>query len=183
MGPHFFKCGNCSVSQSFEWRRIAVQWGRTFSSAEISEHETQRLVAAEVQWGRTFSSAEIGAQRDRALPRRGLQWGRTFSSAEISGFELDGVSGHPTSMGPHFFKCGNTCRNRKEKSIIKYFNGAALFQVRKYGRLKFNEENLVGLQWGRTFSSAEMYFYKYFCLSGELLQWGRTFSSAEIRKI
>ena len=85
-------------------------------------------------------------------------------------------------MGPHFFKCG------------------------KYGTLKALEERTYGLQWGRTFSSAESGRFNRqissssFCFNGAalfqvrkeklstsqqtlsaLLQWGRTFSSAESR--
>ena len=61
------------------------------------------------------------------------------------------------SMGPHFFKCGNSAVfelfGRKRRS----FNGAALFQVRKYlvDDITPAPEPWL-LQWGRTFSSAEI---------------------------
>ena len=37
-----------------------------------------------------------------------------------------------TSMGPHFFKCGNLGNQPLGNQPLSDFNGAALFQVRKY---------------------------------------------------
>ena len=85
-----------------------------------------------------------------------LQWGRTFSSAEMA-------------------------RRKAELDMDCHdFNGAALFQVRKFRPDISPIRHDIRLQWGRTFSSAEI--DRFFCIGVEyhLLQWGRTFSSAEI---
>ena len=37
-----------------------------------------------------------------------------------------------TSMGPHFFKCGNSEPRQPVGAKPQHFNGAALFQVRKF---------------------------------------------------
>ena len=131
MGPHFFKCGNSArevVLRSgelgfngaalFQVRKLGkgnpnlnslawLQWGRTFSSAEIRIPCKWAFISLRLQWGRTFSSAEISANFKIKLAKNRLQWGRTFSSAEIP------VSKH----------------GRLES--FAGFNGAALFQVRK----------------------------------------------------
>ena len=41
-------------------------------------------------------------------------------------------------MGPHFFKCGNNTISEAEAIIESGFNGAALFQVRKYKSGEFH---------------------------------------------
>ena len=84
MGPHFFKCGKSKPLWSAWTAWTALQWGRTFSSAEsqgcIAPLQT---LAQPLQWGRTFSSAEsVRVPFSKPLARHGLQWGRTFSSAE-----------------------------------------------------------------------------------------------------
>ena len=60
------------------------------------------------------------------------------------------------------------------------FNGAALFQVRKELRFFAGFYAIDGLQWGRTFSSAESFAGRWKTIvKWSKLQWGRTFSSAE----
>ena len=84
MGPHFFKCGKPRSWRKRKANGAALQWGRTFSSAE-SRHQA------------AFS------------PRRGLlQWGRTFSSAESPKKKGNMTVTIIASMGPHFFKCGKS---------------------------------------------------------------------------
>ena len=86
-----------------------LQWGRTFSSAEVhpvlqnlQETElsfngaalfqvrkctgipTQTGFNIVLQWGRTFSSAEVEFVGWQSAGPRLLQWGRTFSSAEVN---------------------------------------------------------------------------------------------------
>ena len=46
------------------------------------------VIKPELQWGRTFSSAEISNYSDIMDEKQTLQWGRTFSSAEISPSKL-----------------------------------------------------------------------------------------------
>ena len=60
-----------------------LQWGRTFSSAEINAKKGTGTMDELLQWGRTFSSAEMEFPQTCSATACGLQWGRTFSSAEI----------------------------------------------------------------------------------------------------
>ena len=89
---------------------------------------------AALQWGRTFSSAESLPESPSTCIEGPLQWGRTFSSAESCGVICISGSSSKTSMGPHFFKCGKLCIIFCfTNNCMTYFNGAALFQVRKVG--------------------------------------------------
>ena len=83
------------------------------------------------------------------------------------------------SMGPHFFKCGKHRCNGRCDTPGRSFNGAALFQVRKGTADWISVSCSSGLQWGRTFSSAERSVSPDIFETIERLQWGRTFSSAE----
>ena len=58
-------------------------------------------------------------------------------------------------MGPHFFKCGKLFDFESKQLRLRFFNGAALFQVRKVGDSEWTVAKEISLQWGRTFSSAE----------------------------
>ena len=70
--------------------QVLLQWGRTFSSAEVQAYSALRAPGKVLQWGRTFSSAEVLEDKCSTCSPAGLQWGRTFSSAEVygSGFKL-----------------------------------------------------------------------------------------------
>ena len=136
----------------------ALQWGRTFSSAESRKRFRERrrsiscfngaalfqvrkakrlsaslITTRRLQWGRTFSSAESKPTAIRLDESAELQWGRTFSSAE------------------------------------------------SFSR-SYCPRGMVRLQWGRTFSSAESReVVEEMMRVKAVLQWGRTFSSAESR--
>ena len=85
-------------------------------------------------------------------------------------------------MGPHSFKCGKKPGTTKENRVVRRFNGAALFQVRKGAPDDEKRCAPPALQWGRTLSSAESSSPKYRRMLRGELQWGRTLSSAERRK-
>ena len=88
MGPRFFKRGNASQAFSDTSFDVTLQWGRAFSSAEIS------LIL------------------DDADAKRLLQWGRAFSSAEIAKRLSPPIQFEIASMGPRFFKRGNSCKDK-----------------------------------------------------------------------
>ena len=124
-----------------------LQWGRTFSSAEIGKGKAKERQRKSLQWGRTFSSAEIRVRLSVLWRRKWLQWGRTFSSAEIPRQTLRYKPATKASMGPHFFKCGNSISFCSFHQRLWSFNGAALFQVRKYEkwlRGRFSRESFNG---------------------------------------
>ena len=124
-----------------------------------------RKQAADPSGGRAFFSCFNGAALFQvrklalALPRRAvggvLQWGRTFSSAETTPASLISRETCSSFNGAALFQVRKRivlyfCRIR-----ISSFNGAALFQVRKPRPLNRKVSPMNGLQWGRTFSSAE----------------------------
>ena len=108
-------------------------------------------------------------------------------------------------MGPHSFKCGSAKACVLAEAKTESFNGAALFQVRKFsasdasivvvtrasmGPHSFKcgsyvsniifKKKMRGLQWGRTLSSAEVRTAFPSQENWCTLQWGRTLSSAEV---
>ena len=158
-----------------------LQWGRTLSSAEVQSNNAARGRRLRLQWGRTLSSAEVRIDPNTVKQALWLQWGRTLSSAEVqTGKKSKNIT--PTaSMGPHSFKCGSCCRKEVPGRINQCFNGAALFQVRKFFPQYFIFFCNLALQWGRTLSSAEVENRRRACApTSHPLQWGRTLSSAEV---
>ena len=154
-----------------------LQWGRTFSSAEISFGTRKILVSAALQWGRTFSSAEI-----MTAIRKSQKMRRCFNGAalfQVRKFLHIGRFGHQASrasMGPHFFKCGNCLCPTSFSVVVNRFNGAALFQVRKSSKyLALGTNRCAGLQWGRTFSSAEIGAVRFECSKWTLASMGPHF--------
>ena len=109
-----------------------------------------------------------------------LQWGRTLSSAEVLCVKFDHSSSAGASMGPHSFKCGSWASGEQKQWNNFCFNGAALFQVRKFLDFLFYVLDIFVLQWGRTLSSAEVLVLRLARCPPAMLQWGRTLSSAEV---
>ena len=83
-------------------------------------------------------------------------------------------------MGPRFFNRGNFANGRKLVSRSRIFNGAAVFQPRKYRVSADRVARTPPLQWGRGFSTAEMPRRTDVLNRNKSLQWGRGFSTAEI---
>ena len=84
------------------------------------------------------------------------------------------------SMGPHSFKCGSLIRTYLSFFNFNRFNGAALFQVRKFQSGRPSGDRAQKLQWGRTLSSAEVSAWQCPPATPTWPQWGRTLSSAEV---
>ena len=174
MGPHFFKCGKVWISLPSSLYPSMLQWGRTFSSAESVESRMCQSVGVSLQWGRTFSSAE------RALPIvvharcwgasmgphffkcgkpatllsigtiKELQWGRTFSSAERKSFPCRLCRVLKCFNGAALFQVRKAHLAEKCFCSDRRFNGAALFQVRKGNVSGGQWQDCRELQWGRT---------------------------------
>ena len=180
MGPHFFKCGKCFTFTEIDQPLTTLQWGRTFSSAERCDPNKKKKDYDYSSMGpHFFKCGKRGGRRYRALDRASsmgphffkcgksrangsaapaparLQWGRTFSSAERIVHPLLRRFAFRSSMGPHFFKCGKIVPSGRLNGFRIFFNGAALFQVRKVLEISPSSINKSCLQWGRTFSSAE----------------------------
>ena len=182
MGPHSFKCGK-QFWQHFEcFVILALQWGRTLSSAE-----------------------SIIIERGRRSPAF-LQWGRTLSSAESVVFQNPLEEAKEPSMGPHSFKCGKLCRPFFARLPTDSSMGPHSFKCGKPPKETTAGSAFCFLQWGRTLSSAEsaigeaiaerqirssMGPHSFKCgkpdgavphrAAIDCLQWGRTLSSAERR--
>ena len=207
MGPHSFKCGSPDQRQHTHQDEQPLQWGRTLSSAEVNaklRREGQNMAGfngaalfqvrksfstsasassiCRLQWGRTLSSAEVPPSKEFRTKKPRLQWGRTLSSAEVMLESNSDEIAEEASMGPHSFKCGSENRLQMNKPNYRRFNGAALFQVRKFGVLPSIIRMWTTLQWGRTLSSAEVETNLPRVRTGAGLQWGRTLSSAEVSR-
>ena len=111
-----------------------------------------------------------------------LQWGRTLSSAEVGDAADNATQAGEASMGPHSFKCGSPADLPATERRGLRFNGAALFQVRKFSPSILLLAQDLSLQWGRTLSSAEVLGSRTTLRQVAMLQWGRTLSSAEVAR-
>jgi len=84
MGPQLFSCGNASRPQQWALWCRQLQWGRSFSAAEMHDHRIyRRVLSAQLQWGRSFSAAEMTTPTSTSGLVFALQWGRSFSAAEM----------------------------------------------------------------------------------------------------
>mgnify|MGYP001377025462 CR=1 FL=1 len=155
MGPPIFIGGN-PLSQRHTEGTEPLQWGRRFSSAEMATVPLRRVYASKLQWGRRFSSAEIFRK----------VVGSCHSPNRFNG-----------AADFHRRKC-ETPDAQSARPLC--FNGAADFHRRKYPVWHVGTEAVAGLQWGRRFSSAEIFMELWQLKRIKPLQWGRRFSSAEI---
>ena len=155
MGPHFFKCGNqpnrSSISPcSFRFNGAALFQVRKRWCVTLKYRLNPPL-----QWGRTFSSAETDYSQPQGLLAARLQWGRTFSSAETRMTMNKETKITFASMGPHFFKCGNSCQRVPGGARGHASMGPHFFKCGNSAGQAFLPRHPERLQWGRTFSSAE----------------------------
>jgi len=108
MGPHSFECRNQACRAQECPKRVALQWGRTRSSAEICFGQMQALLL-----DHRFNGAAL--VRVRKFPMRASPGSKAIGA----------------SMGPHSFECGNVpCWSSWGRPRSR-FNGAALVRVRK----------------------------------------------------
>ena len=181
MGPHSFKCGSSIYEDDRNGRITGFNGAALFQVRKLNVVTITRVNINQLQWGRTLSSAEVNQAEIFTPIEIELQWGRTLSSAEV----------RLTAPFPIKFP--------------RSFNGAALFQVRKYPNVDHQPKPPAMLQWGRTLSSAEVsaptsarVFHSGSFNGAALfqvrklapsplaisppsrLQWGRTLSSAEV---
>ena len=180
MGPHSFKCGSQHRGSHRDSTRAC------FNGAALFQVRKSPGVSALQSSMPCFNGAALFQVRKSDPRWRtssapcSLQWGRTLSSAEVLAKALPGAAYHWASMGPHSFKCGSPTNTEEISSSSSAsmgphsfkcgsilsgrihwppwicFNGAALFQVRKYRRQLTRTRRFTGLQWGRTLSSAEV---------------------------
>ena len=68
MGPHFFKCGNWKCIPGTSPRYSASMGPHFFKCGNISEQLAKRRAILALQWGRTFSSAETNGMLQRKKP-------------------------------------------------------------------------------------------------------------------
>ena len=98
-------------------------------------NEVQRraycFIRSRLQWGRRFSSAEISFWGASPINSFLLQWGRRFSSAEISIVLCSDWNIYLASMGPPIFIGGNLEKRGVPIAPVPSFNGAADFHRRK----------------------------------------------------
>ncbi len=86
----------------------------------------------------------------------GLQWGRGLSTAEIGRWPWPSAPRLYASMGPRSFNRGNRTKKMVARIGLPGFNGAAVFQPRKWVDQYADVKEAHPLQWGRGLSTAEM---------------------------
>ena len=153
MGPHFFKCGKMRTgllntynthvfngAALFQVRKVLLllllllllfNGAALFQVRKEIQTSLDCLLGLRLQWGRTFSSAESKPIRQLVTPLSSSSMGPHFFKCGKSSIPPR-INGHNwSSMGPHFFKCGKRKSSCSPLRRSKFFNGAALFQVRK----------------------------------------------------
>ena len=206
MGPRFFNRGNMPALFDGDGNPIVLQWGRGFSTAEITVCGSMPSSIPALQWGRGFSTAEMcGLFSCCGFRSRPSMGPRFFNRGNITEHGRRNAPIRP-SMGPRFFNRGNSPRASSIPCGATTFNGAAVFQPRKSVTAPSKgSPRSIPLQWGRGFSTAEITRFldrhklaltpfngaavfqprKYasvpLCVISLLaLQWGRGFSTAEM---
>jgi len=105
MGPRFFKRGEPIKANSLISRSTRFNGATLFQAWRASVWLMQRGASLALQWGHAFSSVE------RPIPCRGH------------------TTAYNASMGPRFFKRGESSPGRSHRRRPKSFNGATLFQA------------------------------------------------------
>jgi len=130
MGPHSFECGNLKgIGRALG--KVGLQWGRTRSSAEISDRARSCTQCRASMGPHSF---ECGNRRPARLPRSSA---RRFNGAAL------------VRVRKFADRDGFVWASLR-------FNGAALVRVRKFGLAWPRCAWRRWLQWGRTRSSAEI---------------------------
>ena len=157
MGPRSFNRGNEVTLAVKEERERQLQWGRGLSTAEMNQIGQVLIGLAKLQWGRGLSTAEICSQRRETAGLDKASMGpRSFNRGNAG--DLAGLRRRRflVSMGPRSFNRGNPSGACFVSAASSCFNGAAVFQPRKFfQQLRFPAARL-SLQWGRGLSTAEM---------------------------
>ena len=130
MGPHSFKCG----------KRILANSGKDFSNASMGPH--------------SFKCGKVEPALRTCLLVNASMGPHSFKCGKKS--VLRAMKPDPTSFnGAALFQVRKTIRQYGGGMAKRSFNGAALFQVRKSAASGTSIPAFLGLQWGRTLSSAE----------------------------
>ena len=175
-----------------------LQWGRTLSSAEVRSHGVREKLTVRASMGphsfkcgSTTNSANSGQRTGASMGPHSfkcgsrvpplareffwdaLQWGRTLSSAEVE-TKIDRLAQFLlASMGPHSFKCGSVKRTESPTSTSFCFNGAALFQVRKFICFQAQKKKPTGASMGpHSFKCGSFSYLTLFSVSYRLASMG-----------
>ena len=163
-------------------RFIALQWGRNFIVAEISNGDIVHIVGEALQWGRNFIVAEIKIVEETTKDMDAASMGPQLYRCGNHFLLINKINHLIASMGPQLYRCGNDRRGLCSKDQLGRFNGAATLSLRKCSNpiSTLTPNNL--LQWGRNFIVAEMIRGgRGISVGHDMLQWGRNFIVAEIR--
>ena len=132
MGPHSFKCGKQSRHLLIQSIELALQWGRTLSSAERFSTMRQVFLDNQTSMGpHSFKCGKPSSLLSQIVQSPSFNGAALFQVRKaVVGAGADGGNASP-SMGPHSFKCGKLIMPLTTSSRVR------------------------PLQWGRTLSSAE----------------------------
>ena len=174
MGPQLFSCGNDAAATDIATVKLLLQWGRSFSAAEIAMKIGDQLAADLTSMGPQLFSCgndavhapfvelnetsmgpqlfSCGNQRIRTRSVRSvtvLQWGRSFSAAEIKRAWSVAIIPDENFNGAAAFQLRKSFgRSRRTDPSSPDFNGAAAFQLRKFPRFEFRGQQLCGTSMG-----------------------------------
>ena len=87
-----------------------------------------------LQWGRSFSAAEITVAMSVAEASSCFNGAAAFQLRKSVYEPVDNSALSIASMGPQLFSCGNVQLGMRRDAARQRFNGAAAFQLRKYSR-------------------------------------------------
>ncbi len=157
MGPPIFIGGNHAPRICSAVRARRLQWGRRFSSAEM----TVRRTVNSHRPSRFNGAADFHRRKSRDLTLDhlvpdSLQWGRRFSSAEMSIIAGESDDPRKASMGPPIFIGGNGRRHIPDDGLHAASMGPPIFIGGNDIIRAQSTRTRWMLQWGRRFSSAEM---------------------------
>ena len=107
MGPHFFKCGKNRRSVHRARRLPASMGPHFFKCGKDEERRLGEVSSFALQWGRTFSSADsCSVGKERLFGWQGFNGAALFQVRKVHRTTQHHHQTRPASMGPHFFKCG-----------------------------------------------------------------------------
>ena len=159
--------------------RRASMGPRSFNRGDPVVVHDVLLCGAASMGPRSFNRGNAGASCRVRQPEP-LQWGRGLSTAEMASEDEPEPNWITASMGPRSFNRGNVRRGSDAHDGRPCFNGAAVFQPRKWSLHAAEVPRAGRLQWGRGLSTAEMASRLTLTQAADVLQWGRGLSTAEM---
>ena len=155
MGPRFFNRGNVTDIDELRKPCSASMGPRFFNrgNRELSDRCGINLAAS--MGPRFFNRGNALGIATHVFGAQASMGPRFFNRGNLP-WPIASRRHHGASMGPRFFNRGNWRTTRRRALRVASFNGAAVFQPRKFASPERTMRPLLVLQWGRGFSTAEI---------------------------